>query len=334
MVSRGESANTIVFSFLRDFEAKLRAGVSKEVFGLLSYPFMRTAIRDHDVHTVFERLMIPINESHSWSWEATKKAFLKAVDQESAIGDAVARLYSIEPREKEDYKTFVSRIRELLTQVASTDNHINLMHRIVMCISSDGRAKVLEHFGDMKGIPSLEDLLDFLQKQVNHPYGPRSFGYRPSPHVRDEAMRSYPDAKSKAPTSTEVSRNSNNKRPRFQPSSGSTSSTASGGSSRSSSGSSQTAPRQYCRYCHKTGHLLEECFKRKNKNDSGSNATTSASTVASVFPGAAAQMGNHNKNKPVRVNQVKRMKVWDDSADMECHPVLPLYAQGILSFDE
>ncbi|KAG0247602.1 hypothetical protein DFQ27_001816, partial [Actinomortierella ambigua] len=165
MVSRGESANALVFSFLRDFENRLQAGVSKEVFGLLSYPFMRTAIRDHDVLTNFERLMIPVNESHSWSWDATKKAFMQAVDQESAIGDAVARLYSIEPLEKEDYKGFVSRIRELLKQVADADNHVNLMYRITMCISSDGRAKVLEHFEDMKKIPSLEHLLDFLQKQ-------------------------------------------------------------------------------------------------------------------------------------------------------------------------
>ncbi|KAG0217643.1 hypothetical protein BGW41_000530, partial [Actinomortierella wolfii] len=91
---------------------------------------MRAAIKDRDTLDTFERLLIPINEAKTWSWETTRRAFLQAVDQESAIGDAVPRLYSIMPKEKEDYKGYVSRIRELLKQVDANDNHVNLIHHL------------------------------------------------------------------------------------------------------------------------------------------------------------------------------------------------------------
>ncbi|KAF9152087.1 hypothetical protein DFQ26_001004, partial [Actinomortierella ambigua] len=92
------------------------------------------------------------------SWDATKKAFMQAVDQESAIRDAVARLYSIGPREKGDYKDYASSIRELFKQAAEVDNHVDFMHRIILLISSDGRTKMLEHSEDIKRISSLEGL--------------------------------------------------------------------------------------------------------------------------------------------------------------------------------
>ncbi|KAF9136846.1 hypothetical protein BG015_002980, partial [Linnemannia schmuckeri] len=116
-VYRGSSSADMVFSFLRDFERRLRnATGSQEVFELLCYAYLKKAILDHDVLVTFEKLMTPTKESHAWSWEISRSMFLQAVDQESAMGDVVQRLYSIAPRENEDYKSFVSRIRELLLQ--------------------------------------------------------------------------------------------------------------------------------------------------------------------------------------------------------------------------
>ncbi|KAK3808197.1 MAG: hypothetical protein JOS17DRAFT_822429 [Linnemannia elongata] len=181
-VQRGSSSADMVFSFLRDFERRLRnATGSQEVFEVLCYAYLKKAILDLDVLVTFEKLMTPTKEAHAWFWETSRTMFLQAVDQESAMGDVVQRLYSIAPRENEDFKFFVSRIRELLLQKSTTDNHIDLIIRIVTMISNEGRVRVRDHFGDIKNITSLDVLLSYLSDQVNSPFGPRSSGYRPSP---------------------------------------------------------------------------------------------------------------------------------------------------------
>ncbi|KAF9111640.1 hypothetical protein BGW39_004299, partial [Mortierella sp. 14UC] len=192
MLSRGATSATLVFTFLNEFERCLQnATGSQEVFDLLSYIYLKNAIIDLDVLRSFESLMAPIKESHAWSWETCRSKFLQAVDQESALGDAVQRLYSISPREQEDYRAFVSRIRDLLQQVLPGDNHVNLIFRIVTAISNEGRAKVISHYGNIEKVPSLESLLGFLESQVNSPYGVRSSGYRPSTLIKDAVRQKY-----------------------------------------------------------------------------------------------------------------------------------------------
>ena len=95
-VYRGFSSSDMVFSFLKDFERRLRNTTgSQEGFEVLCYAYLKKAILDHDVLVTFEKLMTPSKESHAWSWETSRSMFLQAVDQESAMGDAVQRLYSI-----------------------------------------------------------------------------------------------------------------------------------------------------------------------------------------------------------------------------------------------
>ncbi|KAF9109074.1 hypothetical protein BGX30_008542, partial [Mortierella sp. GBA39] len=194
-VHRGSSSSEMVFSFLRDFERRLRnATGSQEVFEMLCYAYLKKAILDHDVLVTFEKLMAPTKESCAWSWETSRSMFLQAVDQESAMGDVIQRLYSISPRENEDYKSFVSRIRELLVQKSNVDNHRDPIVRIATVISNEGRAKVKDHFGDIKNIPSLDALLSYLGDQVNSPFGPRSSGYRPSPQIQAYARHKFSSA--------------------------------------------------------------------------------------------------------------------------------------------
>ena len=141
---------------------------------MLCYGYLKKAILDYDVLVTFEKLMTPTKESHAWSWETSRSMFLQAVDEKSAMGDIIQRLYSIAPRKNEDYKSFVVRIRKLLLQKTTSDNHADLIFRIVTVISNEGRAKVKDHFGDIKDIPSLDALLSYLSSQANSPYDPRS----------------------------------------------------------------------------------------------------------------------------------------------------------------
>ncbi|KAF9195149.1 hypothetical protein BGZ51_004576 [Haplosporangium sp. Z 767] len=340
-VSRGASSAEMVFDFLRDFERRLRnATGSQEVFELLSYPYLKKAITDLDVLGVFERLMAPIKASHAWAWETCRAMFLQAVDQESALGDAIQRLYSISPREGEDYRSFVSRIRELLLQVSPGDNHINLITRIATVISNEGRAKVKTHFGDIQKIPSLDALLGFLGDQVNSPFGPRSSGYRPSPQIQAEARQRYRSAAHMGNT-TKLGNDRTFKRPRTNTAPNDTKNASSTPTSGMNSNSTANSiKKKYCHFCKKAGHEKLECFKWIKKQDTQGTPKTgfAGNSGSGTAPNRAPVSGGFTK--PVKVNMVvskKRARTADDFDNLYGRAgsdLGPLYTTGILNENE
>ncbi|KAG0231816.1 hypothetical protein BGW41_002087 [Actinomortierella wolfii] len=176
-----------------EFESFLWSRLDDRLLDCLCYRYFRHAIKDHDVYDSFNRLMAPAVASQTWSWQKCRSIFLEAADQEDPDGDVIQQLYSIEPLENEDYRAYVYRIRQLLGQVPTTgDNHINLIWRIVTCISGVGQAMVRKHYGDVKSISSLDDLLSFLEKQTSSPYGRPPSGYRPSRRILEEVREAFP----------------------------------------------------------------------------------------------------------------------------------------------
>ncbi|KAI8595792.1 hypothetical protein EDD21DRAFT_390194, partial [Dissophora ornata] len=321
-VHRRASSSDMVFSFLRDFERRLRnATGSQEVFEMLCYAYLKKAILDHDVLVTFEKLMTPTKESCAWSWETSRTMFLQAVDQESAMGDVVRRLYSIAPRENEDYKSFVSRIRELLLQKASGDNHRDLIVRIVIVISNEGRAKVKDHFGDIKNIPSLD---------VNSPFGPRSSGYRPSPQIHHTAKLGGEHVY---------------KRPRFEASNhGANYTTHSLMKNSRVNNSPEHSKNKFCHFCKKAGHDKENCFellRRQGQRAPGAAAAgfsgISEQNVARSRSPINGFQKHANVNMVASAPQLKRSRNADDFEDSydrgASGPGL-LYEIGILDEDE
>ncbi|KAG0377110.1 hypothetical protein BGX24_006683 [Mortierella sp. AD032] len=243
--------------------------------------------------------MTPTKESHAWSWETSRSMFLQAADQESAMGDVIQRLYSIAPRESEDYKSFVSRIRELLRQISNGDNHNDLIVRIDTKISNEGRAK------------------------VNSPYDPRSSGYRPSPQIQTDARHKFSSA-TQAGNTAKLGGNRMFKRPRSDVSRNGAKNT-----NHSSTPNSVSIPspgqlnNKFCHFCKKPGHEKEDCFKLRKKLE--------AQTAAAVagFPGKSEQnaglnrtFGTGNYQKHVKFNMVayatplKRARSVDDHDDL------------------
>ncbi|KAF8924045.1 hypothetical protein BGZ58_002247 [Dissophora ornata] len=335
----------MVFSFLRDFERRLRnATGSQEVFEMLCYAYLKNAILDHDVLVTFEKLMAPTKESYAWSWETSRSMFLQAADQESAMGDVIRRLYSIAPRENEDYKSFVSRIRELLLQKSIGDNHLDLIIRIVTVISNEGRTKVKDHFGDIKNIPSLDVLLSYLGDQVNSPFGPRSSGYRPSPQIQADARHKFSSA-TQASHTAKLGGEHVYKRPRFDASNNGAKNTIHSSTTNSSvKPSPDHSKSKFCYFCKRAGHEKENCFKLLKKQGQGAQGVAAAGfsgkseqNVALTRTPTNGFQRHANANMVAFPPPLKRSRNADDFEDLygrgASGPGL-LYEMGILDEDE
>ncbi|KAG0271626.1 hypothetical protein BGZ96_005730, partial [Linnemannia gamsii] len=216
-------------------------------------------------------------------------------------------------------------------------------------ISNEGRAKVKDHFGDIKDIPSLEALLTYLGNQVNSPFGTRSSGYRPSPQIIADARHKFASNTTQSGHSAKVGSDRVHKRPRFNgQNNGAKNTTHASTSNAGASPSTDHSNGKKCHYCKTFGHILETCPILQSKREREAKAATAGFSGGSAQnaapPHAPAKDGfkkrnfkNYAKVNMVTSTPLKRSRDADDSVDsygQDASGPGPLYEMGILDEDE
>ncbi|KAF9422629.1 hypothetical protein BGZ76_003763 [Entomortierella beljakovae] len=162
-----------VVDFLAYFRSFYLLRLSEDLFDDIAWRFMPDSITEKDLSDKFDRV-IAKHEMSDRGWAVIQAALMEVFHFHDLKVEILVQLFAIQPMQGDNVYTYTDRIRKLYVAAQPKDVDQSLILVIIRTLPDAEREKIAAQYPLYQGLESIEELLEFMCKNITMLTGSRS----------------------------------------------------------------------------------------------------------------------------------------------------------------